>query len=472
MPVARLQRCPPVAFDVGDRGEARHDRLRVDRRDVAGRVRAHGLEPRAEVESQPAVHRPAVLRVQRCGFDVDLRAARRLEVPHLRLTRHKARDRTAARVEHRLAGRIDGVIGREHVPGRRLRVTADARAHEVLRAALQVVGAGARRRQQARHASGNLLVVPLFRIGRVEIRRVIKEPARRRRTQRPERRVHEARARPAIVLELLTLLRVLQRGENARPHGAVVVDRKQPVRQSACHEDARIHNGRRANARGVRLLRAVVDIGARHHVGLAHAAGELQFAATVRVGAGVRDAGLRKGVRGVRGLPPAGGEEPEAILRHRPAERGFVSLPEHALVDDVVRLLERGLYNPRWVAQVLAEAAAKHVPAAAGDDVDDAAGEAAVLRRDAVGEDRRVLHGVLDVEIVRGAVDRVVDVDAVNHEDVVESVGAGNRDLADGKCIGRQAGRQFRDVDRPASHRQTIDLLFTEALAGRHRRQR
>ena len=72
------------------------------------------------------------------------------------------------------------VVGDEDVAGRRLRVAADAGADEVLGAALQLVGAGALSTTAGATAAGQLLVVALFGVGRVEIRRVVEEPAGRR----------------------------------------------------------------------------------------------------------------------------------------------------------------------------------------------------------------------------------------------------------------------------------------------------
>src|SRR6185295_13424523 len=117
-------------------------------------------------------------------------------------------------------------------------------------------------------------------------------------------------------------------------------------------------------------------------------------------------------------------------------------------------------------------AAAEQVAAALGYEGYDATREAAVLRGDAVGEDRRVLDRVLDEEVVGGAVQRVVDVNAVDHEHVVEAVGARDRQLPRGERVGRQARRQLGDVHRSPSDRQLIDLLLVEALTRGDRRQR
>ena len=108
--------------------------------------------------------------------------------------------------------------------------------------------------------------------------------------------------------------------------------------------------------------------------------------------------------------------------------------------------------------EALAEAAAEEVAAAARHDVDDAAREAAVLGRDAVRQDARLLDRILDEEVVRRALDVVVDVDAVHHEHVVEAEAAGHRQLARVRGVGRDARRQLADVERPAADGQRVNL--------------
>src|SRR6266480_2666021 len=81
--------------------------------------------------------------------------------------------RTTRIADDAAAGRE--IVGREHVAGGRLRVAANAGADEVLAAAFELVAAVARRRREVCQAAGNLLVVALFGVGRVEVRRVVVE---------------------------------------------------------------------------------------------------------------------------------------------------------------------------------------------------------------------------------------------------------------------------------------------------------
>ena len=67
------------------------------------------------------------------------------------------------------------------------------------------------------------------------------------------------------------------------------------------------------------------------------------------------------------------------------------------------------------------------VAARLGDDVDDAAAEAAVFGGDAGGGHRRFLDRVLDVEVVGLAAQVLVHGDAVDQEQVVERHRAGDR---------------------------------------------
>src|SRR5687767_4845275 len=103
--------------------------------------------------------------------------------------------------------------------GGRLRVAADAAAHEVLGAALQLVASVLARGQQIRGAAGELAIVALFRIRRIEIGRVVDETARDawRRPERSERRVDQLRGRYPVPLKPLHFLRVLKRREDGAP---------------------------------------------------------------------------------------------------------------------------------------------------------------------------------------------------------------------------------------------------------------
>jgi hypothetical protein len=104
-------------------------------------------------------------------------------------------------------------------------------------------------------------------------------------------------------------------------------------------------------------------------------------------------------------------------------------------------------------------AAREDVAAVLGDDVDDAAREAAVFGRDAGREHLRLFDRILDEEVVVGAEDVVVDVDAVDQEDVVVGKRAGDRDLAGVGAVVGQSGRELGDVERRAAGRQLVDQL-------------
>ena len=173
-------------------------------------------------------------------------------------------------------------------------------------------------------------------------------------------------------------------------------------------------------------------------------------------------AGLRERPPLGRVLVAAGAEEPGAGAEHRPAERALEDV--RVAVGPLARL-ERRLVGPRRVAEVVAVGARVDVAAALGDDVDDAAREAPVLRRDARGEHLRLLDGVLDEQVVARAEDVVVDVDAVDQEDVVVGERARDRHLAGVRAVVGQAGRELGDVERRAAGRQLVDQRLVEVGA-------
>ena len=128
--------------------------------------------------------------------------------------------------------------------------------------------------------------------------------------------------------------------------------------------------------------------------------------------------------------------------------------------------------RPRRVREVHAAAARERVAAALGDRVDDAAGEAAVLGGDAGGEHLRLLDRVLDEQVLRLREQVVVDVDAVDHEHVVERERAVDDDLAG---VGRVLGhvrRQRRDALDGARRRERVDLLLADVGADDRRGDR
>ena len=122
------------------------------------------------------------------------------------------RNRMAVGVEHRRAGR-QPEVGHEHVASRALRVGADARVDEVLDAALQLVAAETAARGEVAEARRQLAVVALFRVARVEVRRVV---LILRAGARQERRVEDVGRRAADPSVAKVLLRVLRRQQHAR----------------------------------------------------------------------------------------------------------------------------------------------------------------------------------------------------------------------------------------------------------------
>src|SRR5438093_27299 len=96
---------------------------------------------------------------------------------------------------------------------------------------------------------------------------------------------------------------------------------------------------------------------------------------------------------------------------------------------DAVRVLARCRGYPARLREVLAEAPAEVVAAALCDEIDHSARKPAEFSGDAAREDVRFGNGVLDEQVVRAAEEVVVDVDAVEHEHVVEGRRAGNRNL-------------------------------------------
>ena len=136
----------------------------------------------------------------------------------------------------------------------------------------------------------------------------------------------------------------------------------------------------------------------------------------------------------------AGAEEPGAAADDRTAERELVG--RNRVID--LRLVERAGGPPVVVRERRAERAAEAVAARAGDGIDDAAGEAAVLGGDAGRRDRGFLDGVLDEERERRAAEVVLDLDAIEHEQVV-----GGHRATDGDGIVRaRRVRRGREVDR------------------------
>ena len=137
---------------------------------------------------------------------------------------------------------------------------------------------------------------------------------------------------------------------------------------------------------------------------------------------------------------------------------------------NVILPLERRLRRPRLVGEVEAVAAGEEIAAALGDGVDDAAGEAAIFGGDARGEHLRFLDGVFDEQVVRRPEEVVVDVDAIDQEDVVVRECARNSELACVRRVGRETGGERRDGREVAAGGELADLGVREVLSagGRH----
>ena len=94
---------------------------------------------------------------------------------------------------------------------------------------------------------------------------------------------------------------------------------------------------------------------------------------------------------------------------------------------------------------------AKTFAAAPGDGVDDAAAEAAELGGDAGRQHLRLLDRVFDEQVLRLREQVVVDVDAVDHEHVVEGERAVDDDLADAAAGRALVRRVLIDAGRRAA---------------------
>ena len=90
----------PVAGDVVRRRQARDNRMGIHRLDVTRRRRTDHFEAGPEVEGEARVDHPAILRVERGRLDIDRRATRRLERPHLAGVGREHRNRRALRIAH------------------------------------------------------------------------------------------------------------------------------------------------------------------------------------------------------------------------------------------------------------------------------------------------------------------------------------------------------------------------------------
>ena len=192
------------------------------------------------------------------------------------------------------------------------------------------------------------------------------------------------------------------------------------------------------------VLERVAHVAALDRLVWRHGTRQLDLAALL-VGQLVHlNRGLVERNRVGRLLVAAGGEEPQARPDNRSAERAFEPFRDFRRTLGVVVRLERRLVGPRRVDERRSEAAREHVAALLGDGVDDAAGEAAVLGRDARGQDLRLLDRVLDIQVVGVAKQVVLNVHAVDQKDVVVAERAGNRQLSGIERVVGEIGRRAR----------------------------
>jgi hypothetical protein len=111
-----VQHGAAVTTQIVDGGQTGKNGGRVDRRHVSGRAAADNLSPRPQIERQPRRDDPAILQVERGRADIQLRAARRAEIPRLRDTGREDRNGTPRRSNDRTAG-SHCVIGGKHPAG-------------------------------------------------------------------------------------------------------------------------------------------------------------------------------------------------------------------------------------------------------------------------------------------------------------------------------------------------------------------
>ena len=90
--------------------------------------------------------------------------------------------------------------------------------------------------------------------------------------------------------------------------------------------------------------------------------------------------------------------------------------------------------------------------------------EAAVLGGDARGQHLRLLDGVLDEDVVRCAEQVVVDVDAVDQEDVVVGEAAGDGHLSDVRRVVGEARSKLRDTGWCAAYGDRVQHRFSAKL--------
>ena len=162
-----------VRGEIVGSGEARHHRAAVRSRDISRCMAAHALVAHAKIEGHTGPGAPVIVHVGGGRRHIDGGAAKRHPRLQSRRARYEAWNQASVRVELRTSVRPELVVRLEHIAAQALRVAAHAGRREVLKPSLELVRAGAARRHHLRHARGELAVVPLFGVGRVEIGTVV-----------------------------------------------------------------------------------------------------------------------------------------------------------------------------------------------------------------------------------------------------------------------------------------------------------
>ncbi len=194
---------------------------------------------------------------------------------------------------------------------------------------------------------------------------------------------------------------------------------------------------------------------------------DLDLAALVQAVRDQADGGLRQRPLRVDRRVSARHEEPQPVFHDRTAERAFVDSRDFVEMHHghSARALEWRLCGPGGIEKIHPHAAREAIAAALRDRVDDAAAEPAVLGGDAGRQHLRLLDRILDEERSRRCEQVVVDVDAVDHEDVVEGEGAIDDQLTRIGTVLGQARRQRRNAGNRSRRRQGFDLFPLEVRA-------
>ena len=262
------------------------------------------------------VHRPVIVHVERQRIHVDggpthckvgLDLAKPVET----------RDETSASIERRRPSRIFHILRtHEDVAGCGLGVATDESRLEVLEAALHGVCAHPSGQKIGR-APGNLPVVPVLGVGRVEIRCVVVAQAP---LECDERRVHDVRRRAALVPNPPRFSRELPLEEQPRRGRSTIGHHPQIVRRPRTDQRRRVET--EAERRPFRACR-VPHVAPGQRMPRGQRACELDQAPVVPLSAHVGNATL--GERLVRALPlvPVGVEEPQPVTHDRSTDGGL-----------------------------------------------------------------------------------------------------------------------------------------------------